>query len=47
MFRINVDGIADNSVSDLVIRKRDSMYIFVEVTLDPNNIDSILRIHTL
>lgn len=37
MFRINVDGIAENSVSDLTIGSQDSMYIFVEVTVDPND----------
>ena len=37
MFRVNVDGIAANSISDMVIRKLDSMYVFVEVTVDPTN----------
>ncbi|MFK8100995.1 MAG: right-handed parallel beta-helix repeat-containing protein [Saprospiraceae bacterium] len=35
-FRMNVDGIAGNSVSDVKIAKEDSLYIFVEVTVDPD-----------
>ena len=36
-FRINIDGISATSVEDLEIREEDSLYIFVEVTVDPNN----------
>lgn len=36
-FRINVDGIAQNSVEDIRIEGRDSIYVFVEVTIDPDN----------
>lgn len=41
-FRLNVDGYinTDNVFSDLEISARDSMYIFVEVTVRPNNDDS-------
>ncbi len=40
-FRINVDGaIRNNEFSDIEIRANDSMYVFVEVTIDPNNINS-------
>ena len=35
-FRINVDGIPGNEVSDLEILPNDSIYIFVEVTIDPD-----------
>lgn len=45
VFRLNIDGYAANSVTNIEIPPKDSLYIFVEVTLDPNNIDSILAIH--
>jgi len=35
-FRLNVDGISGKSFSDIEIAAHDSMYIFVEVTIDPN-----------
>jgi hypothetical protein len=41
-FRINVDGYdggVDKKVNNVVIRARDSMYVFVETTLDANNIN--------
>lgn len=36
-FRINVDGIPGTSVTDIEIPKKDSLYIFIEVTIDPTN----------
>lgn len=36
-FRLNVDGVAGKSFSNLEIDAKDSMYIFVEVTIDPTN----------
>lgn len=36
-FRINVDGNAGNSLNDIEIEANDSIYIFVEVTVDPVN----------
>ena len=41
-FRINVDGSlsADNHFSDIEIRAKDSMYIFVEVTVDPRDVNA-------
>jgi len=36
-FRMNVDGLPGIAFSDLQIAPKDSMYIFVEVTVDPNN----------
>lgn len=36
-FRMNVDGIAGTSFKDLEIAAEDSMYVFVEVTVDPNS----------
>jgi hypothetical protein len=45
VFRLNIDGWSSHSVTNIEIPPKDSLYIFVEVTLDPNNIDSILAIH--
>ena len=41
-FRINVDGSlnADNQFENIVIRAKDSMYIFVAVTVNPQNANS-------
>ena len=41
-FRINVDGSlsADNHFSDIEIRAKDSMYIFVGVTVDPRDVNA-------
>lgn len=36
-FRINVDGTATEAYHDLEIGPHDSAYIFVKVTIDPNN----------
>ncbi|MEM6963946.1 MAG: hypothetical protein AAF573_04205 [Bacteroidota bacterium] len=36
-FRINVDGIAGNVATDVEIAGNDSLYIFAEVTIDPDN----------
>lgn len=35
-FRLNVDGIAGSSFSNVEIRPNDSIYVFVEATLPPN-----------
>ncbi len=35
-FRLNINGMAGNEAYDVEILPRDSMYIFVEVTVDPN-----------
>ena len=35
-FRINVDGESGSMVNDIFIRANDSLYIFSEVTVDPN-----------
>jgi hypothetical protein len=45
VFRLNVDGIPGNLITNIEIPPKDSLYVFVEVTLDPNNLDSILAIH--
>lgn len=35
-FRLNVNGIVGNEIYDLELEAKDSIYIFVEVTIDPN-----------
>ncbi len=45
VFRLNIDGYATSSATNIEIPPKDSLYIFVEVTLDPNNIDSIMVIY--
>lgn len=39
-FRLNIDGVATNSYNDLEIRGEDSAFVFVEVTIDPQNDNS-------
>ena len=41
-FRINLDGYAnaENTISNVEILKHDSLYLFIEVTIDPNNQNS-------
>ncbi|MGL4599138.1 MAG: hypothetical protein ACRCYO_16580 [Bacteroidia bacterium] len=43
-FRINVDGTPLWSTGDVRIAREDSMFIFVDVTVDPNNSNSPLMI---
>ncbi len=43
-FRINVDGQPADKVYDVSIRSKDSLYIFIEVTVDPTNQNSPLFI---
>jgi len=38
-FRLNINGIEGNLIEDITIPANDSIYIFVEVTLDPNNLN--------
>ena len=40
MFRINVDGLSGVSFQNIEIEAKDSLYVFVEVTIDPNNANS-------
>jgi len=44
VFRLNVDGEPGIQFSGVEIAPRDSLYVFVEATLDPNGSDDILRI---
>lgn len=39
LYRLNIDGISGNQLDNLEIRGNDSAYIFVEVTIDPQNSD--------
>jgi hypothetical protein len=39
-FRLNIDGTAAEEYSDLEIGPNDSAYIFVKVTIDPNNVNT-------
>lgn len=39
-FRLNVDGMRGNHFEQVEIQAKDSLYIFVEVTVDPNNVDN-------
>lgn len=39
-YRINVDGESGNSFSDIEISGGDSIYVFVRVTIDPQNINN-------
>ncbi len=36
-YRFNIDGLSGPEVSDLLIRAKDSLFIFIEVTVDPLN----------
>lgn len=36
-YRINVDGVSGTNFSDIELPGNDSLFVFVEVTLDPNN----------
>ena len=40
-YAINVDGISANSVDDIQIEANDSIFIFVEVNIDPSTDDII------
>ena len=41
-FRLNIDGTPTEEYQDLEIGANDSAYIFVKVTIDPNNVNSPL-----
>ena len=42
IFRMNIDGVPGAEQSDIEIPPKDSIYVFVEATLDPNYADDIL-----
>ena len=39
-FRLNIDGSTGNVLTDVTIPPNDSIYIFAEVTVDPNSLNS-------
>ena len=43
-FRLNINGIHASKVSNVEIPPKDSLFVFVEVTLDPNNTTNPLAI---
>lgn len=43
-FRMNVDGVSGNRITDVDILKKDSIFIFVEVTVDPLNSNSPMQV---
>lgn len=43
-FRLNIDGIQSISVTEVEILGNDSLYIFIEVTVDPNGVNSPIMI---
>ena len=36
-FRINLDGVSDITMKDIELESNDSLFMFVEVTLDVNS----------
>jgi hypothetical protein len=43
-FHMNVDGVPTSQTGDILLRGGDSMYVFVDVTVDPNNLTSPLMV---
>lgn len=44
-YRLNIDGLQSDIAKDVLLRSKDSLHIFVETTINPNNSDAPL-IHT-
>ena len=44
-YRLNIDGLQSDIAYDVILRSKDSLHIFVETTINPNNSNSPL-IHT-
>jgi len=44
-YRLNIDGLQSDVAKDIILRSKDSLHIFVETTIDPNNTNDPL-IHT-
>ena len=38
-YRLNIDGYPGVRLDNIELREKDSLYIFVEITIDPNNSD--------
>jgi hypothetical protein len=51
-FKLNVDGIQGNEVKDIRLEANDSIFVFVEVTVDPNGgntplvVEELLKVQT-
>lgn len=43
-FRLNIDGVPGQGVEDVVLARNDSIFIFVEVTIDPTGDDAPLAV---
>lgn len=43
-YRINLDGMAGTSFSNITVRGGDSLFVFVEVTVDPRGYDSPFQV---
>ena len=41
-FQLNIDGEANYAIENTLLRSNDSLYIFAEVTIDPNNLNNAL-----
>tara|TARA_B110000444_G_scaffold128100_1_gene120591 strand:+ start:3709 stop:5181 length:1473 start_codon:yes stop_codon:yes gene_type:complete len=44
-FRLNIDGLQSDVSTNVILRAKDSLHIFIETTIDPNNVNEPL-IHT-
>ncbi len=44
VYRINVDGFSGTDIKDIEIRPNDSLWVFVEATLEPNNTNNKILI---
>jgi hypothetical protein len=43
-YRLNIDGTPAPEASDVIIKSKDSLFIFIEATIDPANQDSPLAV---
>ena len=39
-YRINIDGVSATELKDIELKAKDSIFIFIKVTVDPNNINT-------
>jgi len=44
-YRLNIDGYSGNTLNNIELRKKDSIYIFVEITIDPNGSNLPMIVH--
>lgn len=43
-FRLNINGVSGTGAEDIVLARKDSIFIFVEITIDPTGDDSPLAV---